>query len=157
AINRAEAESASTELVELDARETLLLRDKDRLLGKQLRNVDPLAQDVRDLRATREHLDPLRHAAWFDPSERALVGQRLDECKAALAAQETRIEALKAQSARGRNSSDNFPVFAASLVKTAPRALQKPVQQLQLLVAQFEGGHDGNAEAIRKTAAQIQA
>jgi DAHL domain len=156
-IDTRSAADARTALAELRAREETLLNDKDHLLGNQLRNVDPLAEDVAGLRACVQRLAPLGAAAWLDPAARALVKKSLDECQAALKAQETNIETLKSYAAVGRNSSDNFPAYAEALVKKAPRALLPEVQKLQLLVAEFLGGRENHAAEIHAIAAKLKA
>jgi hypothetical protein len=155
AVDHTQLESARTSLGELAARESRLLQDKERLLGRQLHNVDPLAEDVRDLTRAREQLEPLRRANWLDAGERALVAGKLDECQAALRAQEASVDALKTYSAFERNSADNFPLFADALAKTAPRALQDDVRKLHLMVAEFRGEHRDKGAEIQQAAEKL--
>jgi hypothetical protein len=149
-VDTARVSSARAALAELHARELALRHDKDRLLGNQLRNVDPLADDVRALKAALAQLEALRNAAWLEAAERALVAKSLDECRAALRAQESSVEVLKTYTAWGLNSTDNFPAYAEALDKTVPRALQGDVRQLRLLVAEFVSGRDDDAGSIEQ-------
>jgi DAHL domain-containing protein len=149
-VDTARVSSARGALAELHARELALRHDKDRLLGNQLRNVDPVADDVRALKVALAQLEALRNAAWLEAGERALVAKSLDECRAALRAQESSVEVLKTYIAWARNSIDNFPGFAEALDKSAPRALQGDVRQLRLLVAEFLGGRDADAASIEQ-------
>jgi len=149
-IDATQVVSARAALAELHARELALRHDKDRLLGNQLRNVDPVADDVRGLKAALARLEALRQAAWLDAGERALVGKSLDECRAALRAQESSVEVLKTYTAWARNSIDNFPAYAEALDQSAPRPLQADIRQLRLLVAEFLSGRDGDATPIEQ-------
>ena len=147
-LDRAQIDSARAALVELAAWQTRLMQDKERLLGRQLHNVDPLAEDVRGLAAARERLEPLRQASWLDAGERATVAGKLDECQVALRAQEASVEALKTYNAYQRNSADNFPQFADALAKSTPRELSEEVKRLHLMVAEFRGEHRANGADI---------